>query len=148
MEKHLDKLYYDELDYLLLCDLYTNISQVEEDITFSYKLKENNLFHNKNELKVLEESGEIDNWYGFIKDKEFSMGYNIYDWICENLDYKEDWEDKLEIVVEMLDSQFDNVDRDCEVVKQFLYSIKFNFNVFYNRIVNEEWYNYICSLVG
>ena len=134
VQKKLDELYYEDLDYLMLCDISTSINIDTHDIDFSYKLKDNNLIFNKNQSIELEESGDIDEYFGFIKDKTYTMGYHLIDWIQQNWDDHMLSEYDMEFIHDLMDSHFDIIDRDIDCLKRYFYDIRMKFNVFYNRI--------------
>tara|TARA_R110000823_G_scaffold77438_2_gene176900 strand:- start:260 stop:1000 length:741 start_codon:yes stop_codon:yes gene_type:complete len=140
IERKLDELYYEDLDYLMLCDISTNINIDTYDIDFSYKLKDNNLIFNKNQ-SIEFEDGEIDEYFGFIKDKTHTIAYHLIDWIQQNFDYDALQESDINFMHHLMESDFDIIGKDVDCLKRYFYDIGMKFNVFYNRIENETHYN-------
>ena len=79
-----DKLYYDNLDYLMDCFLETTIDFDLKLVDIKYTLKDNTYhkyeFINWEDYEMSEEYDEED--YSFKKFKCWDMNYDLYDWEC------------------------------------------------------------------
>ena len=128
-----DELYYDNLDYLLMCDIDTEINVEVDNIGFNYKLKENYTFLRKYYDRLY---NDID--YDIDCDFQFhynltSMNYNLYDFCeCDILDTENSYE-----LEELLEDNLENTDN--ETLKTLLYLIT-NRKIFYGK---EEKYDNI-----
>ena len=147
IDKKLDTLYYNDLDHLFKCDLTTKIDIDNQEIEHTFKIKDNykNLSLNNQEKKYIDED---DNW-GLPIEKQFSMGYNLTDWLIDKLSYENMDDYTCDYISDLIDSDYEIIDRDTEELKLFIYyNDNPKMNVFYNREENEKLYNYICSRVG
>eukprot|EP00918_Siedleckia_nematoides_P003050 GHVU01006920.1.p1 GENE.GHVU01006920.1~~GHVU01006920.1.p1 ORF type:complete len:213 (-),score=42.87 GHVU01006920.1:331-969(-) len=121
-----DKLYYDNLDYILMCDIDTDITDTE--ISFNYKLKENysylrNYYENWIENNDMELE-ELDMYeLGFRYDIK-SYSYNLFDFVDIDLD-NISWE-----LEEMI---YENINRDNDLIKILIYECS-NRKVFYGKL--------------
>jgi len=127
LEVFYDKLYYDNLDYILMCDIDTEITDTE--INYHYKLKDNysylrNYYENwiENNDYNLEELEMYES--GFRYDIN-CMGYNLFDFVDIDLD-NISWE------LEELIYNVGDIDRDKDLVKILIYECS-NRKVFYGK---------------
>ena len=120
-----DKLYYDNLDYILMCDIDTEITNNE--IIYHYKLKDNysylrNYYENWIENNDMELE-ELDMYeLGFRYDIK-SYSYDLFDFVDIELD-NISWE-----LEEMI---YENIDRDNDLIKILIYECS-DRKVFYGK---------------
>ena len=122
-----DKLYYDDLDYLMKCFLTTTINIEESEIEYGYVMKPNLLYSDNNDRNVTDwhdENFDYENYLGFIRDTQWSITHNLYDWLDNILgedDYMShrDWAE----IQDILESDFNSIDRDNELLKYILCNI-------------------------
>ena len=141
VDKTLDKLYYSDLDYIFMCDLTTKIDIDNTEIEHKYKIKDNykHLSLNNQEKRYSEEEEE-DNW-GLSIRKEFCMSYHLTDWLMEKVDCYDIDEDQYEFISELINSDYEMIERDTECLKRYLFDLKSRLNVFYNREENQQHYD-------
>lgn len=127
-----DKLYYDNLDYILMCDIDTDITDTE--ISFNYKLKDNysylrNYYENWIENNYENNIEELEEYEcGFRYDIK-CMSYDLFDFV--DIDLEEySWE-----LEEIMNENRNN--RDTETIKILIYECS-NRKVFYGKL---EKYN-------
>jgi hypothetical protein len=125
-----DKIYYDNLDYLLLCDLDTEISLEENNIEYKYELKDIHK-HYKTNLEITYHEDE----YCFHYEIN-GMNRYIYDF-CEDLEYNNDCnsQSQLEYLYQLRSNDFNEVDN--EELKYILYELTRR-KLFYGKL---EKYN-------
>ena len=140
VDKTLDKHYYMDLDHIFMCDLTTVIDIDNTEIEHKYKIKDNykHLSLNNQEKRYNEEE-EDDNW-GLPIEKEFSLGYHLTDWITEKMDYEGLEESQWIFISDLIDSDYEMIDRDVECLKRYFFDLKSNLNVFYNCKENTDHY--------
>jgi hypothetical protein len=123
-----DKLYYDNLDYLLKCEIDTDISIEDNEIIFHYKLKDIYKYYLYNTDFI---SNEIDNDFRF-KYSCHSFSYDLYDFCFYDTEYEDTENEELfNEMNEMLDNNFNGYDN--EKIKSLLYFIT-NRRLFYGRL--------------
>lgn len=124
-DMYFDKLYYDNLDYILMCDIDTEITNNE--IIYHYKLKDNysylrNYYENWIENNDMELE-ELDMYeLGFRYDIK-SYSYDLFDFVDIELD-NISWE-----LEEMI---YENIDRDNDLIKILIYECS-DRKVFYGK---------------
>lgn len=120
-----DKLYYDNLDYILMCDIDTEITNNE--IIYHYKLKDNysylrNYYENWIENNDMELE-ELDMYeLGFRYDIK-SYSYELFDFVDIELD---------NISLELEEMIYENIDRDNDLIKILIYECS-DRKVFYGK---------------
>jgi len=153
VDKTLDKYYYLELDHLFICDLTTILNIEAQTIIHKYKIKDNykHLSLNKNiKLEmIINDNEDSDNeeiyqdeedTYGLPIEKEFSMEFHLTDWIIEKIDCHNIDEDQFDFLNDLIDSDYEMIDRDVECLKRYLFDLRSNLNVFYNCKENTDHY--------
>lgn len=83
IDKLYDNIYYENLDYLLMCDNKCILSKEEVDISFSYTLKENHKWR-KYQYDYEIEEDNFDFKYNII-----STGFHLWDFIDGELDMED-----------------------------------------------------------
>ena len=154
IDKSLDKEYYSDLDHIFKCDLTTTIDIENVSIEHKYKIKDNykHLSLNNREKKepILvdtngygdsedEELIDEDDW-GLQIQKEWSNEYHLTDWLIEKIDCFSICESEYEFVCELIDSNYEMIERDTECLKRYLFDLKSSLNVFYNCKENRDYY--------
>lgn len=120
-----DKLYYDNLDYILMCDIDTEIT--DNEIIYHYKLKDNysylrNYYENWIENNDMELE-ELDMYeLGFRYDIK-SYSYELFDFVDIELD---------NISLELEEMIYENIDRDNDYIKILIYECS-DRKVFYGK---------------
>jgi hypothetical protein len=114
-----DKLYYDNLDYLLKCNLNTIISKEINEISFDYKLKD--IY--KYQEKYYNSLDSYDNDWRLLYSCN-SMCYDLYDFCECNIG---EYDNELD---EMLEDNFNNTNN--EEIKSLLYCLS-NRKIFYGK---------------
>lgn len=123
-----DKLYYDNLDYILKCDIDTEINVEDREIIFHYKLKDIYKYYLWNTDFV---DNEIDNDFRF-KYSCHTYSYDLYDFCMYDSEYEDN--KSMELIEEMesmLENNFNGYDN--EMIKSLLYFIT-NRKIFYGRL--------------
>ena len=124
-DMYFDKLYYDNLDYILMCDIDTEITNNE--IIYHYKLKDNysylrNYYENWIENNDMELE-ELDMYeLGFRYDIK-SYSYELFDFVDIELD---------NISLELEEMIYENIDRDNDYIKILIYECS-DRKVFYGK---------------
>ena len=125
-----DKIYYDNLDYLLLCDLNTEISKEEKEIEYNYNLKDIHK-HYKTNLEITYHEDE----YCFHYELN-GISRDLYDFY-EETEHNNDCysQSQLEYLYELYTDNFNEVDN--EELKYILYELTRR-KIFYGKL---EKYN-------
>ena len=124
-DMYFDKLYYDNLDYILMCDIDTEIT--DNEIIYHYKLKDNysylrNYYENWIENNDMELE-ELDMYeLGFRYDIK-SYSYELFDFVDIELD---------NISLELEEMIYENIDRDNDYIKILIYECS-DRKVFYGK---------------
>ena len=127
VEVEYDRMYYDNLDYLLMCDIDTEINIEVDNIGFNYKLKDNyswlrNYYDKRNYINDSEE------YYEFRYDIN-SMNYNLYDFCdCDIGEYDS-------MLEEILEDNFNTTTN--EELKSLLYMCSMR-KLFYGKLDKYE----------
>ena len=139
VDKTLDTIYYSDLDHILMCDLTTTIDIENVSIEHKYKIKDNykHLSLNNQPKRYLNED---DNW-GLPIEKKFSMSYHLTDWLIDKIDCYDIDGREYEFISDLIDSDYEMIDRDTECLKRYLFDLKSRLNVFYNREENQQHYD-------
>jgi len=90
-----DKLYYDNLDYILKCDIDTEINVEDREIIFHYKLKDIHKYYLWNTDFV---DNERDNDFRF-KYSCHTYSYDLYDFCMYDSEYEDN--KSMELIEEM-----------------------------------------------
>ena len=139
VDKTLDTIYYSDLDHILMCDLTTEINIDNREIEHKYKIKDNykHLSLNNQPKRYINED---DNW-GLPIEKKFSMSYHLTDWLIDKIDCYDIDGREYEFISDLIDSDYEMIDRDTECLKRYLFDLKSRLNVFYNREENQQHYD-------
>lgn len=127
-----DSLYYDNLDFILMCDIDTDINTNNNEITFNYKLKDNysylrNYYENwieNNDMDI----EELEDYEVGLRYDCRSLCYDLFDFVDIDLE---------ECSYELEEIMYENIDRDNETIKILLYECS-NRKIFYGKL---EKYN-------
>ena len=103
-ETYYDEIYYNNLDYLFLCDIFCDIDMNEKNISFGYIVKD----HYKHFTKsIIEENEPEEDCWEFCYVENGGKTYDLIDFIDEVmlLDEEQDYED----LFELIDNHFNNI---------------------------------------
>ena len=129
-----DNQYYNDLDFILDTDRDTIIDIDNRELTHNYKMKEERKYkYEKNYHLITYNNTDLDNYYGLVKDREYSYCFHLLDWLEEENCLNDIHNDLLYNVLEELENERFNSN---EKLKHILYTERLNsFNVFYKSLI-------------
>ena len=69
------------------------------------------------------------------------MLYHLTDWLIDKIDCYDIDGREYEFISDLIDSDYEMIDRDTECLKRYLFDLKSRLNVFYNREENQQHYD-------
>lgn len=123
-----DENYYNDLDFLVDCDINTEIDIDNMDISQHYQLKKEREYKYIKNYELHNFNEDDDEYFGLIKRCRYCIGFHLWDWLEQNDIHNDNHNDKL---YELMDNQFENVDND--ELKKIFYGFN-GFCVFYKQI--------------
>ena len=105
-ETYYDEIYYNNLDYLFLCDIFCHIDMNEKNISFGYIVKDHYKHFTKSIIEE-KEPEDIEDCWEFQYTDNGGKTYDLIDFIDEVmlLDEEQDYED----LFELIDNHFNNI---------------------------------------
>ena len=121
-----DENYYNDLDFLVDCDINTEIDIDDMDISQHYQLKKEREYKYIKNYELHNFNEDDDEYFGLIKRCRYCIGFHLWDWL-EEVEYTD-------TLYDILDTDFENIDRDNDILKKILYKTINGYSVFYKQI--------------